>query len=582
MIHRIPKSKEVKKAIRQALNEERDNITTLVFAARFTNDSKYREGAKSRLLELSKWSPTGGSSHATNDLANADAFVSLSVGLGLLSDSLSDSQQKSIAGVIKARIGPVMGDFASLDERPYQSILTELGREVVHALIYSVGRFPEAEAWLATSWDAYSSTLATWGSDDGGWGNGNGYGWNNLDGFGEAIAAVRLIAGVDLAQDPWVQRMGYSLIALTAAGGTHMSAFGDDAEDTGNYSRFSKDLFRLYAALTRSEQHSWYWRVGEPDTSVNTVISPYHFMLLGLGMPDVVPAPPTNHSWIFADAGVVAMHDDVSATDRSSVFFRSSRFGNYSHSHADQNAFTLVSKGRDLLISGGYYPYYNSPHHATVTRATRYKNALTFDGGIGQAEPVKNPSAPGKPKQSMDTRGELINYKVQGNWTVSTGDAALAYRGWDKSAGWTPLLNTAIRTVAYNRQEHVVVIYDWARSDTARRWELNFNGLEAFTASGASAKITNQSSSACIDVYGASGTFSTSKGFAVAPEGDYPTQYQARYRANSASNELVAVTVVREFCRNVPVNVSTRGTSVSVSINGGSPLDFDGRTVTMP
>ncbi|MFY8018691.1 MAG: heparinase II/III domain-containing protein, partial [Inhella sp.] len=65
------------------------------------------------------------------------------------------------------------------------------------------------------------------------------------------------------------------------------------------------------------------------------------------------------------------------------------------HGHADQNSYVFRVKGQDLLISGGYYPWYQSPHHAAVTRATRFKNALTFDGGIGQAEPVSNPKAPG-------------------------------------------------------------------------------------------------------------------------------------------------------------------------------------------
>jgi hypothetical protein len=362
-----------------------------------------------------------------------------------------------------------------------------------------------------------------------------------------------------------------------------MSAFGDGAENTDQYSSDVKDHFRLYAAVTRQPEHDWYWRAGAALTPTNAVINPLHYMLLGLDLPAVTAAPPASSSSLFADAGVVAMHSNVRASDRSSVFFRSSRFGSFNHSFADQNAFTLVSNGRDLLITGGYYPWFLSPHHATVTRATRYKNALTFDGGIGQAEPVANPSSPGRPMQSMDTRGELINYRVSGKWTVATGDATLAYRGWDEANHkWRPLLNSAIRTVAYNRLEKVVVIYDWATSERDRRWELNFNGLEAFNASATSARVTNNTASACIAVYGNAGSFSTTQGFAVAPEKKYPTQYQARYRTSAATPELVAVTVIREDCRTVPVTVIATGTLASVSINGGSALTFDRRSATLP
>lgn len=136
--------------------------------------------------------------------------------------------------------------------------------------------------------------------------------------------------------------------------------------------------------------------------------------------------------------------------------------------------------------------------------------------------------------------------------------------------------------MTYNRQEHVVVIYDWATSNSPRRWELNFNGLQAFTANGTSAKVTNQTSSACIDMYGTSGAFSTSQGFAVPPEGSYPTQYQAHYRVGTASNQLATVTVIRESCRSVPVAVNINGTSASVSVNAGPAVTFDQRTVVLP
>ena len=98
----------------------------------------------------------------------------------------------------------------------------------------------------------------------------------------------------------------------------------------------------------------------------------------------------------------------------------------------------------------------------------------------------------------------------------------------------------------------------------------------------ASAKVSNTTASACIDVYGANGSFSTSQGFVVQPEKKLPTQYQARFQANSPTPALVAVTVIREDCRNVPVSVNVSGTAASVSVNGSASMAFDRRTATMP
>jgi hypothetical protein len=221
-----------------------------------------------------------------------------------------------------------------------------------------------------------------------------------------------------------------------------------------------------------------------------------------------------------------------------------------------------------------------SPHHATVNRATRYKNALTFDGGIGQAEPVV---APGKPIESMDARGRLTNAFDNGNWAIASGDATLAYRGYDAAKRtWTPLLDGALRSVAYNRSAKVAVIYDWATSVAkARRWELNFNAVNPFTIESVTAKTVNGTASACIDIYGPAGTYTATQGFAVAPETVNPDQYQLRYSVNAASNQFVSITVIREDCRSVPVSVNLNGTIATVGINGVGPLIFDRSTVTV-
>lgn len=77
------------------------------------------------------------------------------------------------------------------------------------------------------------------------------------------------------------------------------------------------------------------------------------------------------------DISWVALHSDLAeGKNNVMVQFKSSSFGSFSHSHADQNSFVLEAFGRPLLIDSGYYPWYGSPHDMSWTRQTRAHNAL--------------------------------------------------------------------------------------------------------------------------------------------------------------------------------------------------------------
>jgi hypothetical protein len=220
------------------------------------------------------------------------------------------------------------------------------------------------------------------------------------------------------------------------------------------------------------------------------------------------------------------------------------------------------------LINSGYYPFYNSPHHALVNRATRYKNAVTFDGGIGQAEPVVNPTAPGKPMSTMETQGRLSGALLGDDFSVVTGDASKAYSGFDASnTTWKPLIDSALRSVAYFKKDGVVVVYDWLSSPTARRWEWNYHGVDPFKLDGNTLIAQNGKVQACIQHYGVAGKPSTSNTFEVAPESGDAQQGHARFTATAASIKAVVVTVIKEDCSSVPIKVDIRRDRADVKVN---------------
>lgn len=565
-------------AARNTAEAEQRFIEASAIAGGFTGDRRYLVRAVARLVNLALWNPAGTTSEANNHQANRQTYIALAQGMDLLWAELGAGQRTLIASAFEARMADAMTRLQRLDPSPYDSHVNGNTWRIVEALLLAAGNpmVPQATNWLASAWEILQTTADAWGGDDGGFGNGVAYAWWSLIPRARTMAALRVVGDVDMGKHPGSIRFGDYLIAMTAPNGNHMGPFGDDSVHTRLYSSHAHIDFRLYATLTAQPQHLWYQHVSQSSSRRYPGI--WQLMLLGMGLTPSVGIAPERNAWHFADAGVVAFHSDSSSAERSSLFFRSSEFGAYNHSHADQNAFTFMSRGRDLLISGGYYPYYMSPHHAAVNRATRYKNALTFDGGVGQAED----SATLRPLHSRDARGKLLDVGRSGDWAVATGDATLAYRQYDAATrSWAPVLDNAVRTVAYNRRHGVAVIYDWATSSTPRRWELNFNALEPFDANGRSARVSNGDATGCIDVHGPAGAFHASSGFDVPPENGAPAHHQARYVVAASSTELVAVTVIREGCRSLSISVDSINAAVSVAIDGGEPLILHRRTATL-
>jgi hypothetical protein len=92
----------------------------------------------------------------------------------------------------------------------------------------------------------------------------------------------------------------------------------------------------------------------------------------------------------------------------------SSRFGSFSHSHADQNTFQLNAYGRALVIDSGYYPWYGSPHDHLWTRLTKAHHGILVNGR-------------GQPPFEWAANGTIEDYIRQGVVTIARGQAAKGY-----------------------------------------------------------------------------------------------------------------------------------------------------------
>jgi hypothetical protein len=109
------------------------------------------------------------------------------------------------------------------------------------------------------------------------------------------------------------------------------------------------------------------------------------------------------------------MHSALGSPDDDiHLTFKSSPYGSFSHSHADQNAFIVNAYGESLAINSAYREFHNSPHHDQWTRQTISKNALLIDGT-------------GQKAKSKESRGRITRFEIGTRHVWTTGDATEAY-----------------------------------------------------------------------------------------------------------------------------------------------------------
>ncbi|MDP1679752.1 MAG: DUF4962 domain-containing protein, partial [Candidatus Nitrotoga sp.] len=322
---------------------ERVAIEYLAYAGKFTGDPKYDAAALAHLMGMASWSPTGATGDVNADLANLEASLGIAQGLDLLGDTMTSADRAIVIASLRNRIGQTMNRLVSLDNQPNDSHLIEDNVAVMQSLtlVAGVENFPEANEWLARSWETMITTAPVWGGADGSWGNSGAYGWFRMGRVTDMMAEARLATGVDLMKWPVFGKFGDTQIAQYAPiyiGGGAPSlrgSFGDGVENSYFYSAWAANTYRLFAKLTAKPSDEWYWRVGTPSKIQGNGIPAINFMMLGLNLPAVTPAAPTNDSYAFEDSGIAALHSSTGDPLRTSLFFRSSRLGALNHSHAD-------------------------------------------------------------------------------------------------------------------------------------------------------------------------------------------------------------------------------------------------------
>lgn len=511
--------------------EEAKRIQNAAFAWVVTKQRKYLDQAKRRALSMARWNPRGSTGYKHHDLAAKMVANTLTLTYDWLYEDLTNEERVALLEAIRPRMQDMFAALAGhggLNLVPYDSHGYETMGKIAAIAVLLAGDIPEAEQWFAQSVPLHFHSISPWGGEDGGFANGTGYSlWDTGDSF-TVWHILRWTTGVNVADKAWVRNYG-RFLAYFLPPGAPRHAFGDGAELTPgeNWARFGK----AYALLAPSPLSRWYATqlFGEDKSRLELILAPR----------DVGGAAPfpegTPNAILLSSIGWAAMHSDLRDWNRTSVYFKSSPYGSYNHSHADQNSFVINARGRALAIDSGYYDSYHSPHMASWTMQTRAHNAITFDGGQGQ------------PVRSIAAAGEITQFESGALGDVVTSDATQAYAG---------KLRKAVRSMVYGRSDQVLV-FDRLESDTPRRWEWNIHALERMLQDEAGKLVIRSGSVAlCVELRASTPIrFVQSDAFPDAPikngfaTKDMLNQWHGRFESVNQTKSILFAAVLSVDCK---------------------------------
>lgn len=314
---------------------------------------------------------------------------------------------------------------------------------------------PESREWWAYAYRFYRDQFSPWGGDDGGWGEGVSYWRGTIEhaSFQDALLAIGdplAYASAFWRNSPYFAIYHVQPYLHTSFGDVSNAGKFNLEPTTADYFEHLARVqqnghFRSYAALCTDRRPRPIDRGlagldrGYPTAAEFLV---RNFLVADRPLPAPQPLAELPPYRFFKDVGWVALHRTLGRPQEDiHVTFKSSPYGSFSHSHADQNAFVLNAWGENLAINSAYREFHNSPIHEQWTRQTRSKNALLIDG-VGQL-----------PKSKKST-GTITRFEVQPRYAWTTGDATVAYQAAQKEKGRVQRIT---RDLVFVDQRYVVL-----------------------------------------------------------------------------------------------------------------------------
>ncbi|WP_342118555.1 heparinase II/III domain-containing protein [Pseudoduganella sp. OTU4001] len=497
--------------------------------------------------ELAALNPNGPTSYVNQDQATRAIALSLSKALDMLWNNLDAARRDKWESIIGIRAGAIYNDLASgivrTDQYPYDSHAgMALGFLALIATL-NLGDVPQAQTWFDFAVRTYVHQVYTWSGPEGGYANGTAYAQAAADYSVQLWDPLSQALGVSVYRKPWSDGF-LRFMAHFVPPGTPTHVFGDGHEDVPN-----TYLLKAFAARFNTPAAKWYF------TSMSGIEDPLTMLQAPSPLPvnTVSTAAPPPNAAMYPSIGWAAMHSSLADMKRTSLYFKSSPWGAYNHSHGDQNSIVLNSGGKRLLIEAGYYDWYGSPVWGSWYRPTKSHNAVTFDNGVGQG-----------------VDGNTINLQRNGKLTGFSTSSTLDYVEGDATPAYAGALTLARRKVWYLRGLDAAVVMDTLTAPVPHSFEWNFHAAVAIAPqSDGSATIVNGDRSLCLRSITPGTTLIKRTG--PAPRTGIEDHAAFTRPAASKAEFLVLLDV---GCKKPTVSLTTGTTSRTLTVGG--------RTLTLP
>lgn len=462
--------------IRWAINDAGRQLEAAALLWRLTGDARFFNEAVVRGNQLAALSPTGPTSFANQDQGARQIALTLIKAVDFLGSDLATAVRAPWLASVAARTTDIYNDIAGnngrLDQYPFDSHgATNLGMLTLISAL-ALGDIPAASGWFDYAFRAYANSMSVWSGPEGGFANGTAYAQYSADTTLQIWQPLVAATGINLFAKPWTNGF-LQYFTHFVPPGTPSHVFGDQHEVSADV-----PTLKAFASRLATPAAAWYAKsMSGTEDILRELEAPWP---LPVNTVTTLLQPP--NAALYPSIGWVAMHSNIADRARTSVYFKSSPYGSYSHSHGDQNSLVVNSGGRRLLIETGYEDWYGSPLWNSWYHQTKAHNAVTFDGGIGQ---------------KVDGVGSALSWN--GKVTAFSTTPTLDFTAGDASAAYPGVLSSAVRQVWYLRSQDVIVVRDKLASPLPHAFEWNVHAPSVMTVgAGNAVRINNIDRSLCI------------------------------------------------------------------------------------
>lgn len=418
------------------------SLHTLTQAYALTKEKKYFDTALLWMREATSWDPEGLT--RINDFGDSYIMESLALAVDVFWEELDPTDRKAILEQVAARANGFYDKWTNYLENRNSSM--HVWQHILHRMfltsLATIDEIPEAEKWLAYSYELWLAQHPKMAEEDGAWFNGTGYMRMNVMTLLDIPMKLGAYTGQNFFKAPWYGNFMKWLFYAYPPGATsdgfcndgkkwpmpnlEYGAFADAyARITGDpiALQYSKAVFSKLDAL-EAPLIDLDYTGGPIEKAVLSDDQDYAWFRLSEGydlpLPSVDENVKLSEGAFFPDVGVAYFNSNRKDLENNlRVSIKSSPMGPLAHTHAEHNTFNIAYKGKRLFYNSGYRPWMGAPHTQAWYKNTQGHNGILVDQY-------------GQPYDS-GAYGFLPRF-IEGNQLIyAVGDASHAYQAHELS-----------------------------------------------------------------------------------------------------------------------------------------------------